>query len=251
MPTLILGPRHTEDGQRLWRAAGELGWKTERLASWRIPDYLRGVPEPVVYAEALFAPALAAELGLMLAEPPAAWLVSLPDEYRKRAVMLTTVGEVRANPAPMFVKPPNDKSFPAAVRTGPGIPAWVPDDTPVLVQEVVEWEVEFRCFVLDRRVRTFSIYLRDGELQKDAGWASTDEEDAELLAFTGRLLADERVTLPRAVVLDAGAIRGRGWAAVELNAAWGSGVYGCDPAAVLEVLRHAAAPAVRRTSPRP
>lgn len=242
MPTLILGPRHTEDGQRLWRAAGELGWRTERLASWRIPDDLRGVPEPVVYAEALFAPTLAAELGLTLSEPPADWLVTLPDEYRKRAVTLTTVGQARADPEPRFVKPPNDKSFPAAVRTGPEVPEWVPDGTPVLVQEVVEWEVEFRCFVLDRRVRTFSVYLRAGELQKDAGYASTEAEDAELLAFTGRLLADDRVPLPRAVVLDVGVVRGRGWAAVELNAAWGSGVYGCDPRGVLEVLRHAAGP---------
>ena len=240
MPTLILGPRHTEDGQRLWRAAGEAGWRVERLASWRIPDDLRGVPEPVVYAEALFAPTLAAELGLTLAEPPTDWLVTLPEEYRKRVVTLTTVGDARADPEPRFVKPPNDKSFPAAVRTGPEIPDWVPAGDPVLVQEVVAWEVEYRCFVLDRRVTTFSVYLRDGVLQKDAGFASSPAEDAELMDFAGRLLADDRVSFPRAVVLDCGVVRGRGWAAVELNAAWGSGVYGCDPAAVLEVLRHAA-----------
>jgi hypothetical protein len=37
-----------------------------------------------------------------------------------------------------------------------------------------------------------------------------------------------------------GVIASRGWAVVEQNAAWGSGIYGCDPAAVLAVLRHAA-----------
>lgn len=239
MPTLILGPRQTEDGQRLWRAAGRLGWRVERLAGWRVPDDLRAVPEPVVYAEALMAPTVAAAFGLTLSEPPADWLVNLPAEYRRREVRLTTAGDARTVAGRMFTKPPNDKSFPAAVRTGPELPDYVPDDAPVLVQEVVEWEAEFRCFVLDRRVTTFSVYLRDGVLQKEAGYASTDAEDAELLAFTGRLLADERASLPRAVVLDVGAIRGRGWAAVELNAAWGSGVYGCDPAAVLAVLRHA------------
>ena len=31
MPTLILTPRHTDDSQALWRAAGRLGW------SWRGP----------------------------------------------------------------------------------------------------------------------------------------------------------------------------------------------------------------------
>ena len=36
-------------------------------------------------------------------------------------------------------------------------------------------------------------------------------------------------------------IEDRGWAVVEQNAAWGSGIYGCDPEQVLEVLRVASA----------
>ena len=62
-------------------------------------------------------------------------------------------------------------------------------------------------------------------------------DDAELRAFVERILADVRVPLPRAVVMDVGVIRGRGWAVVELNAAWGSGIYGCDPTEVLKVLQ--------------
>jgi hypothetical protein len=240
MPTLILGPRQTEDSQRLWRVASQLGWRVERLATWRIPDDLLGVPEPVLYVEALFAPTLAEALGIRLVEPPESWLPALPDEYRKRAASLTTAGDARKNPAPMFVKPPNDKSFPAAVRTGAEIPEFVAGDAPVLVQDVVVWEKEFRCFVLDQQLRTFSLYLRDGELQKDAGYKSSPDEDAQLRDFVNRVLADERVPLPRAVVMDVGVIRDRGWAVVELNAAWGSGIYGCDPAEVLEVVRHAA-----------
>ncbi len=54
-----------------------------------------------------------------------------------------------------------------------------------------------------------------------------------------RLLADPRVALPMAVALDAGVILGAGAAIVEANEASGSGVYGCDPLAVLEVLRAA------------
>lgn len=41
-------------------------------------------------------------------------------------------------------------------------------------------------------------------------------------------------------------MEGRGWAVVEQNAAWGSGIYGCDPEEVLEVLRFAAIPAQTR-----
>lgn len=47
------------------------------------------------------------------------------------------------------------------------------------------------------------------------------------------------VPAPLGVVLDVGVIEGRGWAVVEANAAWGSGIYGCDPAAILPVLARA------------
>jgi hypothetical protein len=48
--------------------------------------------------------------------------------------------------------------------------------------------------------------------------------------------------LPPAVVIDVGRMTGRGWGVVEANAAWASGLCGCDPAAVLAVLRRAAVP---------
>lgn len=225
----------------MWRAAGQTGWKIERLSSWRITPDLQTVPEPVVYVEALMAPTLAAEFGITLIEPPEDWLIRLPDEYRQRAIQLTTLGAARANPNPRFVKPPNDKSFAAGVYRGTDLPKEFSDDMPVLVAEVVQWQKEFRCFILDRQIQTFSIYLRDGELQKEQGYESTTEEDAEMIAFVSRVLGDTRVDIPRAVVLDAGVIWDRGWAVVELNSAWGSGLYGCEETKVLEVLRHAKA----------
>lgn len=246
MPTLILSPRHTEDSQVLWRAAGRLGWQVERLASWRVPEALKLVEEPVLYVEALMAPMLAASLGLTLAEPPEDWLPTLPDDYRRRRVRLGTLGEARANADPVFVKPPNDKSFSAAVYRGPELPTEFADDMPVLTAEVVTWDKEFRCFVLDRELKAFSVYLRNGVLQKESDYESTPEEDAELKEYVSRLLRDPRVQLPRAVVLDVGVIRDRGWAVVEANSAWGAGIYGCDPAQVLEVLRYTAVRRVAR-----
>jgi ATP-grasp domain, R2K clade family 2 len=126
------------------------------------------------------------------------------------------------------------------VHTGPSLPTAFPDDMPVLSAEIVAWTLEYRCFLLNRRLMTYSLYLRDGRLQRDAGYASAPAEDAALEAFVDTILADETVPLPPAVVMDVGVIEARGWAVVELNAAWGSGLYGCDPTAVLEVLRHAA-----------
>jgi hypothetical protein len=243
MPTLILTPRFTEDAQALWRAAGRLGWDVQRLASWRVPEEMRSAAEPVLYLEVLFGPTLAEQFGLRLSEPAIDWLPRLPEEYRKRQVRLTTLGQARSITEAAFIKPPNDKSFPAGVYTGAGLPQGYDEDSPVLVAEVVTWEKEFRCFVLDRRVRALSVYLRAGRLQREFDFAQSESEAAEARSFAEAVLADERVDLPRAAVLDVGVIAGRGWAVVEQNSAWGAGIYGCDPEQVLEVLRFAAVPA--------
>jgi hypothetical protein len=248
MPTLILTPRFTEDAQALWAAASRLGWAVERLTSWRVPEELRTVPDPVFYVETLFGPTLAEEFGLRLLEPPIDWLPRLPKEYRKRWVYLTTLGEARKLTEPAFIKPPNDKSFPARVYSGSQLPAEYDDDSPVLVAEVVAWEKEFRCFVLDRKLRTLSVYLRGGELQREQGYAHSDAEEVEVREFVGGVLADARVDLPRSSVLDVGVIVERGWAVIEQNSAWGSGIYGCDPEQVLEVLQFAAGRVARGAS---
>ena len=67
-----------------------------------------------------------------------------------------------------------------------------------------------------------------------------ESELAEVESLLQLILADSRIDLPRTAVLDVGVIHDRGRAVVEQNAAWGSGIYGCDPVQVLEVLRHAA-----------
>ena len=239
MPTLILTPRFTEDAQALWRAAGRLGWRVERLTRWQVPDELRTAPEPVLYLEALLGPSLAEQFGIRLLEPAIDWLPRLPEEYRKRDVTSTTLQVARTITEPMFMKPPNDKSFPAQVYLGAELPKGYHEEMPVLVAEIVTWEKEFRCFVLDRIPRTLSVYLRAGELQREQEYAATDEELTEAEQFIRTILADSRVDLPRATVLDVGVITGRGWAVIEQNSAWGSGIYGCDPEEVLEVLRHA------------
>ena len=63
------------------------------------------------------------------------------------------------------------------------------------------------------------------------------EEEAK--EFTEDVLASMKDFTPRAVVVDVGQIAEKGWAVVEANGAWGSGIYGCDPNLVLDVIQHA------------
>jgi hypothetical protein len=123
--------------------------------------------------------------------------------------------------------------------------AVLPGETPVLVAEPVRWEVEFRCFVLDRHIIAMSPYLRNGALamDDDSDWIASEEEWHEARTFGLALLGDAEFTLPDAIVLDIGLISGRGWAVIETNGAWGAGLYGCAPTPVLAVIQRAIMPA--------
>lgn len=244
MTLLLLTPRYTSDSRLMRLAAYEAGWETLRLGDWRVPSELAERDDLAFYGEPLLAEVIAESLPYALLEPSLDWLPGLPRELCGRDVRLTTLGEARRQAGPAFFKPAGDKCFPAKVYgSGAELPGSesLPGTVPVLVQEPVTWEIEFRCFVLKRRTVAWSPYLRLGELveREDGSWPAEPEEIAAALAFAAIVLGDERVALPPAVALDIGRIAGRGWAVIEANAAWGAGLYGCDPEAVLPVLQRA------------
>lgn len=238
MTTLLLSSRHTEDDQLLWRAAIRRGWSIERVRGIREPEIHD--EDVVVYVEALYGPTIATALGLRLLEPDEDWLTKLPHEFRKRNVTLSTLGQARHLVEPSFVKPPNDKSFEAKVySSGADLPEDFDDSMPVFIGEPVQWDVEFRCFILDRAVQALSPYVRNGQHAELDDYFVSEEEKSNVRSFVDTMLADPIVNVPRAVAIDVGTIVGKGWAVVEANGAWGSGIYGCDPDAVLDVIRHA------------
>lgn len=244
MPTLVLSPRDTSDSRALRLAAEGAGWDVEQLSNWRAPQYLHG-REVALYGEPLFAEVIAARLSLALIEAPFDWLVHLPISYRQRQIELTTLGEARTLSQPTFVKPADGrKSFVGRVyRSGADLPPaeMLPETTQVFLAEPVTWEIEFRCFVLERHIMTMSPYLREGELVETAEgrWEASSAEYEQARAFLETLLEDQEVPLPPALVIDVGNIREKGWAVIEANAVWGAGIYGCDPTQVLPVLARA------------
>ena len=233
MPTLVLCPTYNDNNQTLWKAAIDRGWDVERLMTYHVPEELKSVEEPVLYIQALFAPTIARDFGISLKEPPNDWMPNLSYNLRQRNIYLMTLGEARKITIPRFVKPPNDKSFKASVCLGRDLPLG-DDQEPVLVADPVKWLREFRCFVLDGKIQTTSRYFQAGEL------LFTPPSDEEMEKIEGVV---SKLDLPsKAIVVDVGEIEGRGWAVVELNAAWGSGIYRCNPHAVLDVMRAAMLP---------
>ncbi|MEU8925620.1 ATP-grasp domain-containing protein [Kitasatospora sp. NPDC048545] len=266
-PVLLLAPRINETGLQLRTAAGRRGLRACVATSWQAPRELLG--ERVhVYGGPLFGDAVGRDLGLGLLEPSADWLTRLPPALTGRRVVSTTLAEARRLGRPAFVKPPADKLFAARVYPDGGAlpgPDVLDGDTPVLVSEVVRFGVEYRLFVLDGEVRAGSRYAVDGELSVapletacvaagqgagvpggEAGGVPAGEA-AEVLAFTRDVLAAAAAgaPLPSASVVDVGRTEKGRWAVVEANAAWASGGYAADPAAVLDVVLRSGGPAAR------
>jgi hypothetical protein len=242
MPTLLLSSRQTEDAQRLWRACIAEKWDVIRVHGWRVPEI--SPKDVAVYGEPLFAEYVAQTLGLRLQQPSVDWLPKLPHRWRGREVRLMTLAEARKVSNRSFIKPAEEKCFEARVySSGAELPppGPLPEGLAVLVQDVVDWTTEFRCFVLNRTVVTVSAYWRDGQSAKleNGSWSSNDAELVEATSFCETVLGDQSVVLPEAVAVDVGTIRNRGWAVIECNAAFAAGIYGCDPVAVLSVLRRA------------
>jgi hypothetical protein len=109
------------------------------------------------------------------------------------------------------------------------------------VAEPVDWLVEYRCFVLEREVVTLSPYRRNGQViegHADTLGVPALETDAAR-QFASAVLTSASVACPPVFVLDVGQIVDRGWAVVECNECWASGIYACDPVKVLTTLLRA------------
>lgn len=198
-----------------------------------------------------FAASAVGRLGIALLEPAVGWLDALPYAFTGRRVRCVPLSEARGTAGPVFVKPPTDKSFPAAVYADGSavrVPAGDQGDPLVQVSEVVTWVREFRVHLLDGEIRTGSQYATFGRLDTAPLTGHTDEPAVR--AFVRRLAGACADTLPSGVVLDVGLMRrgddpGTGrWAVVEANMAWFSNVYAADPARALDVVLRSAGPDV-------
>lgn len=244
MPTLVLSPRYTTDSIALWKSAIALNWEVTRLPNWQLTS--ETINDPVIYGEPLFAKIIADRLSIKLLDPNLDWLATLPTNYLKRQVIYTTLAEARILEA-MFIKPAADKCFQAKVyQSGKQLPIAevLSDDTPVLVSEPVKWEIEFRCFIQKRTLQAISSYWSNGcsTEQADGSWYATEREYQQAAEFCTEVISNSQIKLPDAVVVDVGKIKDRGWAVIEANSVYSSGLYGCDPIAVIKVIQTGALP---------
>lgn len=232
MTTLLLSPRETVETRRMAAAARARGLEVCQPERWMVPEHLDPATT-VIYGGELFVHLACATLGLRKPVVNAAWLPGLPAPFLGRALALTTCGAARAGTGRAFVKPVQDKCFPAGVYgSGAELPAHVEDAEPVYVAEPVAFLREFRYFLLDGMVRTGSAYATHG--------APAPEESASAGYRSGAAIAEAAfhaaAGLDRAVVIDVGELAGGRFVVVEANSLAESALYGADEHVVLTCL---------------
>jgi hypothetical protein len=90
-----------------------------------------------------------------------------------------------------------------------------------------------RCFVLNNEIKTYSSYWRNNTFNTNL---LSETEEKDMFEFFNDFIKQYSETLPKAIVLDFGIIKGKGWALIEANPAWCSGLYACDAKKALEVI---------------
>jgi hypothetical protein len=243
MPTLVLSTWSLPAARSLADAARGAGWAA--YAFDEDPN-LKARGRVVFYGGTDLALAVASRFHLALLEPHFDLLAKLPVEFRRRAVEYARFADLDRLKAASFVKPAValNKAFDAGIYTTARdirAPKGVDAQTPVLLAEPVEWSAEYRCFIKEGELAAWSPYLSFGRpVWKPYGQGALQAETpVNLSSFCKRLFAQSGVLFPPAFVMDVGLIDDRGWAVVEFNPAWCSGVLGADPRNVLVVLDRA------------
>lgn len=235
MAYLILYSQMSLDSKLLRKTAQKLGWETLRLEISQLPQWFER--QEIDYALFYTAPSafqIARKLSVKLLGCDAYWLSRLPKEYTKRNIETLSLKKARELEFPIFIKPALAKSFPSQVYDKKMLQqiSEAPEEMLVCISEPVKWVLEYRCFILNREVLTLSAYRRYGELYHE-NLKMPKEEFEDAKSFVEEVLQDNRVEIPSGLVIDVGYIEEKGWAVVESNECWASGIYGCDPEKVL------------------
>jgi len=187
-------------------------------------------------------------LQVHLSAAPPSWFAALPPAITGRRLAVVTVAQLEQGDVPFaqirLVKLANSKyrSFAATRVSDAGQAltavraAGLPDLSELLVADnYLECDSEYRTFTVDRKVVASSPYLVEGESwspQLTLHRASFHDEAAAFVQDLLQQLPESEVA--PSCVLDVARLPSGEYRLLEVNTSWGAGLYGCDPAGVLQ-----------------
>lgn len=225
-------------------AAKELNYEVITApSSWRLEqDFINSKPQGLCYGSQLFCEVIAQQLNWQLCKLPLNWLATLSKEYTKRDIQFGKVQDF-IGIENKFVKPADDKCFDAKVYKVFSIPEGLTLETPCLVSEPVTFKLEYRYFVNNNKILTYSDYSKyiDNNISEEL-YSLYFKKHGTPTEFVNLFLNDNEINIPS--VIDVGCIDNynqaktapqaeAGWAILESNPIWASGLYDCDPVGAL------------------
>jgi hypothetical protein len=236
---LVMPHRMHPDYTYLYTQAMSNHWRVERWPIRKPYPALQG--NVIYYGDPLISAILKEETGYNLVEPAWDWLATVPYPYVDRLVRATTLqelpGRTKGWPGPWFIKPAQDKIFEATVFNSIDeyeLNCGHPLDTKIIISEPRQFTQEWRFWIGDRKIKGFSLYAIDGKGFKNQ-WQWEPHEQLAPIAFMEKILDCKAIGLLPSQVVDIGLTKD-GWAIVETNEAYASGIYGAAAWAVLNTL---------------
>jgi hypothetical protein len=182
-----------------------------------------------------------AGLALRLCAPGQTWLSGLDSSLTGRRIETGTLGEIPHDTI-VYAKPAEAKirGFVSAKYTKQQIEdIYVAENVPS--ETILQWSVdilninhEHRFFVANREIMAGSPYYVDSVVYK-AGMTSPFSDAAKEFALDA--IKELKDNQPPSYTLDVGRNERTGeWLIIEANPAWSSGLYGCNPAGVIDAL---------------
>ena len=230
---IALSPIYSTDSNLINQATYQSDLKSLRCLKWHVPfserKHIVGV-----YGEDFFTAHVADQCGFHLENVEAHWLAGVPYKYVKRRITHEKLKDVSAKTR--FIKPVETKYFKAGIYdTKEAINGYdsLDQEQYVYTSTVVDWDCEVRTFIEDRTIKTHSTYIKNGHYFVDP---NIPKDTAGFIQFTQSFLNDAAIRLPKAIVIDFGFIKGSGWAVIEANPVYSSGIYACDPESVLDLI---------------
>lgn len=232
---IALSPMYTEDSNNLKKASLNSLYELNRFnTKWNVPEEFRA-DVIAVYGEDIYAEIVSEQCDLTLLKPTDDWLNHIDESFTQRKI---SYGQLKdfIKEENIFIKCSDFKTFKAGVYQKisdiKGFDSLDKDIT-VFTSEVVEWELEVRCFVFNNEIKTYSSYWRNNVFDTTM---LSEKEQKDMFTFFESFIQKYSFTLPPAIVLDFGIIKGKGWTLIEANPAWCSGLYACDAEKALEVI---------------
>jgi hypothetical protein len=237
---LLEGKNYARDIRILRKTALNLGWEIQRIFNYSYED---DGAKPILYGSSLLAPIIEKACNVKFVYPDFDWLTTLPEKYTKRKIKYYTRENIQWPEEKAFIKCCDIKWFKAGVYEPIEMKELfdLVDESGVLISEPVKFNLEFRAFILNNKITTISPYMQD-EIpltEEEDDWFAFSTEEAEVVLFLNEMLDDENVKTPSSLVIDIGYIENKGWAVIEANESWYSGIYACEPVQVLKTIEGA------------